>query len=408
MKKKMIIQTLNASTTNCVNDKVIYEAPRLYTGCVTGTAENTDCNYIVNSNNASENNIHQDMSEEENIENSLLEGGEIKNGTCTSDVLYDKNGTNGATDNMCNSFNSSNDINDNYSGRKCEESEKNSYEQQLFLSSVDSSDKNSTISSKKEYTEIIQNIINFNKNKFELNLSRGELYLTEEEYIFISSFLNSSKFRFYSIEDMIKKNKKKRDIYNNNMTVEESYSTNYKRSKSDITFYARNNIYNNNYNNYNDKHGYPSDKNSTYSDINCSMNEIIEEYNNINNKLSNYNTSTILLDNINNISLNKLQEGNKKSKNELTDNITMNDKDGLTCGISNSSSCSSKTKMELCNDKELSAEEKEQIELCEEVIIQLKKYYYDRIMNLESHFNNLDDKIEHNNFFYFNCIMDKL
>ncbi|CRG96291.1 conserved Plasmodium protein, unknown function [Plasmodium gallinaceum] len=59
-----------------------------------------------------------------------------------------------------------------------------------------------------EYEEVLTNIIQFNKDKVELNLNRGEIYLNESEYTFTSYFLLSSGFRFYPIEEIKKKKRK--------------------------------------------------------------------------------------------------------------------------------------------------------------------------------------------------------
>ncbi|CXI43323.1 conserved Plasmodium protein, unknown function [Plasmodium berghei] len=191
--------------------------------------------------------------------------------------------------------------------------------------------------SKDHFNESLQNIINFNKKNVDLDLCRGEIYLTNNELFYISYLVMNNHFRFSPIEDQ--KKKKKRDIVNSEELIIDS-----KRKKSDNT---------NDYYKIDDK-----------SEIDLL-------------KLSQENNSV------------------HEKEDELTGNGGMYDND--------SNSWSNKY-----SEHEISFKKKQQIDICNEILNHLQSKYYEQILNIENNFKNLENKIEDNNFFNFNCIMEKL
>ncbi|CAD2104143.1 conserved Plasmodium protein, unknown function [Plasmodium vinckei] len=191
--------------------------------------------------------------------------------------------------------------------------------------------------SEDKFNESLQNIINFNKQNVNLNLCRGEIYLTSNELFCISYLLMNNRFRFSPIEDQ--KKKKKREVINSEELIIDS-----KRKK----------------------------------------NENIIDYYKIDDK------SEIDL-------LKSSQENN--SIHEKDDDLTGSG------GIHDNDSTSWSNKY---SEHEISLKRKQQIDICNEILGHLQSKYYEQILNIENNFKNLENKIEDNNFFHFNCIMEKL
>ncbi|EUD72850.1 hypothetical protein YYG_01850 [Plasmodium vinckei petteri] len=191
--------------------------------------------------------------------------------------------------------------------------------------------------SEDKFNESLQNIINFNKQNVNLNLCRGEIYLTSNELFCISYLLMNNRFRFSPIEDQ--KKKKKREVINSEELIIDS-----KRKK----------------------------------------NENIIDYYKIDDK------SEIDL-------LKSSQENN--SIHEKEDDLTGSG------GIHDNDSTSWSNKY---SEHEISLKRKQQIDICNEILGHLQSKYYEQILNIENNFKNLENKIEDNNFFHFNCIMEKL
>ncbi|SCN60417.1 conserved Plasmodium protein, unknown function [Plasmodium chabaudi chabaudi] len=191
--------------------------------------------------------------------------------------------------------------------------------------------------SKDKFNESLQSIINFNKQNVNLNLCRGEIYLTSNELFCISYLLMNNHFRFSLIEDQ--KKKKKRDVINPEELIIDS-----KRKKND---------------------------------------NIIDYYK---------------IDDKSEIDLLKSSQENN-SMHEKEDDITGSG------GIHDNDSTSWSNKY---SEHELSLKRKQQIDICNEILGHLQSKYYEQILNIENNFKNLENKIEDNNFFHFNCIMEKL
>ncbi|KEG02172.1 conserved Plasmodium protein, unknown function [Plasmodium vinckei vinckei] len=191
--------------------------------------------------------------------------------------------------------------------------------------------------SKDKFNESLQNIINFNKQNVNLNLCRGEIYLTSNELFCISYLLMNNRFRFSPIEDQ--KKKKKREVINPEELIIDS-----KRKKND---------------------------------------NIIDYYK---------------IDDKSEIDLLKSSQENN-SIHEKEDDLTGSG------GIHDNDSTSWSNKY---SEHEITLKRKQQIDICNEILGHLQSKYYEQILNIENNFKNLENKIEDNNFFHFNCIMEKL
>ncbi|GAB66518.1 hypothetical protein PCYB_093030, partial [Plasmodium cynomolgi strain B] len=82
-------------------------------------------------------------------------------------------------------------------------------------------------------------------------------------------------------------------------------------------------------------------------------------------------------------------------------------KEGYT-HLDSASERGNKTNNNVENELRNGGDDKERIQLCEEVLTHLKSTFYDQILNIENNFKNLSNKIEESNSFYFQCIVDKL
>ncbi|CAD2091679.1 conserved Plasmodium protein, unknown function [Plasmodium vinckei lentum] len=249
-----------------------------------------------------------------------------KNEQNTNDVTKDNDTTSNHEnkENTDHTFNKDNSINNN------NESNENEY----ISKDINLDGKNI---SEDKFNESLQNIINFNKQNVNLNLCRGEIYLTSNELFCISYLLMNNRFRFSPIEDQ--KKKKKREVINSEELIIDS-----KRKK----------------------------------------NENIIDYYKIDDK------SEIDL-------LKPSQENN--SIHEKEDDLTGSG------GIHDNDSTSWSNKY---SEHEISLKRKQQIDICNEILGHLQSKYYEQILNIENNFKNLENKIEDNNFFHFNCIMEKL
>lgn len=90
------------------------------------------------------------------------------------------------------------------------------------------------------------------------------------------------------------------------------------------------------------------------------------------------------------------------SMHEKEDELTASGEGG---GIHDNGSTSWSNKY---TEHEISLKKKQQIDICNEILNHLQNKYYEQILNIENNFKNLENKIEDNNFFNFNCIMEKL
>ncbi|SCN12762.1 conserved Plasmodium protein, unknown function [Plasmodium malariae] len=207
------------------------------------------------------------------------------------------------------------------------------------------------------FGEMITGMSNFHKNETELNISRGEIYLNECEFVFTTHVLLNSGFRFQAIEDV--KKKKRREFFKlEELTIDT------KRTKSD------------------------------------SINKIVDSKK---EEKSEMDTIGIHVESIKNDGMNygKSEELIEKEK-KIEGKMEANKENG--------------EKGEYCKNGEygknmegkMSQDEKERIEMCDEILMELKNSFYEQILNIENNFKNLDNKIENNNCFSFHCIMEKL
>ncbi|SBS83650.1 conserved Plasmodium protein, unknown function [Plasmodium ovale] len=214
---------------------------------------------------------------------------------------------------------------------------------------------------KDEYAQVISGMVSFNKTIIDLNMGRGELYMSDGELAFISCLILKNGYRFCLVDDS--KKKKKREF-----VKMEEFVTDLKKSKSDVS----GNDYPTNQSVNNFSSNIPNDitKHGIVKQVNTQG-----ESNSIINFMKNEEVTRI-----------------DKANNSIQEDIMGIDDNGNVKDIK----------------KEISIEEKEKIELYDEILIQLKKTYYDQILNIENNFKNLENKIENNNIFHFNCIMEKL
>lgn len=83
------------------------------------------------------------------------------------------------------------------------------------------SSKSNQWSQNETYETAVNNIIEFHKNLNVLNLDRGELYLTESEYVITSHILLDKGFRFFPCEEVSTLPKKRRDSQKKDAWVSE-------------------------------------------------------------------------------------------------------------------------------------------------------------------------------------------
>ncbi|SOV23320.1 conserved Plasmodium protein, unknown function [Plasmodium sp. DRC-Itaito] len=217
--------------------------------------------------------------------------------------------------------------------------------------------------------EMINEISKFNKN--ELNLNRGEIYLNDKECSFISYIILSSEFRFYPIEEM--KKKKRRDTLKIDDTIN---LIDTKRIKFD------------NNNNMN-KIEIRKKENVTDVDVDVdkSNNYHLNENKNINNSEDILKKEDEEEENLKKEGGDLLMKGNNVDK-MLLDDIDIDKSPRY--------------------DKIMDAEERDKLELFDEILIHIKRNFYEKILNIENNFKNLENQIEDNHSFHFRCIIEKL
>ncbi|SOV78095.1 conserved Plasmodium protein, unknown function [Plasmodium sp. gorilla clade G3] len=218
--------------------------------------------------------------------------------------------------------------------------------------------------------EMINAISNYNKN--ELNLNRGEIYLNDKEYSFISYIILSSEFRFYPIEEI--KKKKRRDT----LKIEDTITlTDTKRIKFD----------NNNNNMNNNKIENRKKENVTDIDADKGNNDHMNEKQIINNSEDILKKEDEQEENI------KKEGGDLLIKGSTVDKVLLDDID---------------FEKVRSYDKIMDAEERDKLELFDEILIHIKRNFYEKILNIETNFKNLENHIEDNHSFHFRCIIEKL
>ncbi|SBT77123.1 conserved Plasmodium protein, unknown function [Plasmodium ovale] len=214
---------------------------------------------------------------------------------------------------------------------------------------------------KDEYAQVISGMVSFNKTIIDFNMGRGELYMSDGELAFISCLILKSGYRFCLVDDS--KKKKKREF-----VKMEEFVTDLKKSKSDVS-------------------GNDHPTNQQVNNFSSNIPNDITKDGNVKQVNTQGESSSII----------NMMKNEEVTRREKANNSMEED----TMGINDHASVKD-------IKKEISIEEKEKIELYDEILIQLKKTYYDQILNIENNFKNLENKIENNNIFHFNCIMEKL
>ncbi|GAW81011.1 hypothetical protein, conserved [Plasmodium gonderi] len=242
----------------------------------------------------------------------------------------------------------------------------------------------------------ISAISTFHKNKTELNLDRGEIYLNENELALISYHLSTSGFRFFPIDDT--KKKKKRELSKLDELIVDT-----KRIKSDHPIgssFKRDGSYEGKKIEIGDRGKNEDFSNADENVVKCEI------------KTGGSDCGTLLTHsgNVGKTEHTKVyhyaEKQEDKSERKLKEYEDDIHRDSTLNEMKEKKS--DKTSNYLDEDAKKELEDKEKIELCDEILTQIKNSFYDQILNIENNFKNLDNKIEDNNCFYFQCIMEKL
>ncbi|EUD65400.1 hypothetical protein C922_04140 [Plasmodium inui San Antonio 1] len=228
----------------------------------------------------------------------------------------------------------------------------------------------------------------FNERKSELKVSRGEIYLSEKEFGIISYLLSGSGFRFCLMDDP--KKKKKRELLRLDELLLEAkrwkgdgLSSSVKREGSHERKLGGHLTYVDNSEDPNGAYPYDAEDGS-------------EEEGKLSTRVGELGIHWDRSEVIKGDESPTERETQRRPKGE-----------GYT-HLDSASERGNKTNNDISNEMRSGADYKERLQLCEEVLTQLRNSFYDKILNIENNFKNISNKIEESNCFYFQCIMDKL
>ncbi|KJP87683.1 hypothetical protein AK88_02711 [Plasmodium fragile] len=248
---------------------------------------------------------------------------------------------------------------------------------------------NDTVPQSGELEVAMTAITEFHKKESQVKISRGEIYLSEKEFAVISYLLSGSGFRFALIDDP--KKKKKRELLRlDELLMEakrwkgEGLTSSLKREGTHERRQGGNMSY---VDNTEDAHGA-----GRYDAEDGSLEE---------GKLLRRSSEGVGV----HYAKNELIKGEQSSTSRETQRRL---KESGYTHLDSTSERGNKTNNDIQNEIISRVDNKERIQLCEEILLHLKNNFYDQILNIEHNFKNLGNRIEDSNGFYFQCIMDKL
>ncbi|CAD2104217.1 conserved Plasmodium protein, unknown function [Plasmodium vinckei petteri] len=248
----------------------------------------------------------------------------------------------------------------------------------------------------KNHNELETNNNDNEPKEREINLDDNKDNIEEKKES--SSFFSKYYSKFVSTS-------KNEQNTNDNPKDNDTTSNHENKENTDHTFNKDNSINNNNESNENE---YIS------KDINLDGKNISEDKSKKKKKREVINSEELIIDskrkkNENIIDYYKIDDKSEIDllKSSQENNSIHEKEDDLTGsgGIHDNDSTSWSNKY---SEHEISLKRKQQIDICNEILGHLQSKYYEQILNIENNFKNLENKIEDNNFFHFNCIMEKL